>query len=50
LFVGIPSTSSFLTFSFDKASLTLKLQKRINIEGFRTFEADDFGTQVVFLN
>ena len=42
--VGIPQTSSFISFAFNKASLTLSLQKRINIEGFRTFETDSLGT------
>jgi 6-phosphogluconolactonase (cycloisomerase 2 family) len=48
--VGIPSTSSFCTFAFDKTKITLSLQKRILVDGFRTFDMDRYATQLVFLN
>ncbi len=48
--VGVPSTSSFCVFSYDKGNLMLTMQKRICVDGFRTFEMDRYATQVVFLN
>ena len=48
--LGVPSTSSFCAFTFDKFKNTLDLQKRIMVDGFRNFEMDRYATQVVFLN
>ena len=48
--LGVPATSSFCVFGFDKYKSALSLQKRVNIDGFRTFEMDRHATQLVFLN
>lgn len=48
--VGIPSTSSLCVFFFDQKKNSLSLQKRIMVDGFRTFEMDRHATQLVFLN
>jgi len=48
--LGVPSTSSFCVFNFDKYKSSLSLQKRIHVDGFRTFEMDRYATQLVFLN
>jgi len=48
--LGVPATSSFCVFGFDKYKSALSLQKRVHIDGFRTFEMDRHATQLVFLN
>lgn len=44
IIVGVPETNSFCVLTFDKLTLTMKLQKRIHVDGFRYFEMDKYAT------
>ena len=42
--MGIPQTSTFCSLAFNKQNQTLTLQKKIFVDGFRSFETDSLCT------
>ena len=48
--VGIPSTSSLVLLSFNRTTLLFTYVKRLQLSGFRTFEADRDLTYLVVMN
>jgi hypothetical protein len=48
--VGIPATQSLLVYKLNKTTLALTMLKRVQVDGFRTFECDASCTQIVFMN
>ena len=48
--VGIPSTSSLVLLSFNRTTLLFTFVKRLQLSGFRTFEADRDLTYLVVMN
>ena len=48
--VGIPSTSSLVLLSFNRTTLLFTFVRRLQLSGFRTFEADRDLTYLVVMN